>query len=279
MKSLMIAAIIIAGPGAVAGTGPRTTHHAPARPAIPVVTVTARNYAFDAPDSIAAGLTTLRIENKGTELHHLSLVRFVGGKTAADFVNAMKAGGSPPAWAHDIGGPNVAVPGGAQEATLMLDPGNYAMLCYIPSADSVPHVMKGMLHPFVVTAHRGPRAAAPKADLTIHLADYAFAPSKPLTAGTHTIRVVNDGPQSHELVLARLAPGKTVQELAAWAETMAGPPPAEPMGGATPMEKGREIWFTQTFTPGDYAVLCFVPDAKDGKPHVAHGMMLQLKVE
>ena len=31
-------------------------------------------------------------------------------------------------------------------------------------------------------------------------------------------------------------------------------------------------------TPGEYALLCFVPDAGDGKPHVAHGMVRQVTV-
>jgi hypothetical protein len=32
------------------------------------------------------------------------------------------------------------------------------------------------------------------------------------------------------------------------------------------------------FTPGEYGMLCFIPDAKDGKPHIAHGMMKQFTV-
>jgi len=30
--------------------------------------------------------------------------------------------------------------------------------------------------------------------------------------------------------------------------------------------------------PGDYGLICFVPDAKDRKPYLAHGMMKNLKV-
>jgi hypothetical protein len=30
---------------------------------------------------------------------------------------------------------------------------------------------------------------------------------------------------------------------------------------------------------GDYVLLCFVPDAADGKPHVAHSMVRQIRVE
>lgn len=31
-------------------------------------------------------------------------------------------------------------------------------------------------------------------------------------------------------------------------------------------------------TPGDYGLMCFVADAKDGKPHLVHGMVKTIKV-
>jgi hypothetical protein len=30
---------------------------------------------------------------------------------------------------------------------------------------------------------------------------------------------------------------------------------------------------------GEYGIICFDPDAKDGKPHLAHGMIKQLSVK
>ena len=52
---------------AVAVAAPLTSFTRPAAPAAKpnVVTVTATDYAFDAPASVPAGLTTLRIENNG----------------------------------------------------------------------------------------------------------------------------------------------------------------------------------------------------------------------
>jgi hypothetical protein len=32
------------------------------------------------------------------------------------------------------------------------------------------------------------------------------------------------------------------------------------------------------FTPGDYGMVCFAPDLKDGKPHFVHGMVQQITV-
>jgi hypothetical protein len=37
-------------------------------------------------------------------------------------------------------------------------------------------------------------------------------------------------------------------------------------------------YFTADLTPGNYVLLCFVPDAKDGKAHMEHGMVKEFKV-
>src|SRR5581483_8647812 len=90
--------------------------------------------------------------NRGRELHHLYLVRLENGKTAKDFVAALKKGGPPPSWATDVGGPNGADPGTSSfVVSVPLAPGHYAALCIIPGPDGVPHAMKGMYKDLVVT--------------------------------------------------------------------------------------------------------------------------------
>lgn len=253
-----------------------------AAPAANVVKITATEYSFDAPAEIPAGLTTLRLVSNGKELHHASLIKLDDGKTIDDFKKAIEKQGPPPAWMVAAGGPNPPRPGGTTEETQLLEPGNYVIVCFVPSPDGVPHIAKGMLRPITVTpstAHNASAVAAPVADVTVKLVDYAFESSKPITAGRHVIRIENDAAQDHELVLVRLAPGKTVEQLAAWVEKMDGPPPGEPLGGVAAIHPGGYGFITADFTPGDYGFICFVPDAKDGKPHVAHGMLRQFKVE
>jgi hypothetical protein len=80
-------------------------------------------------------------------------------------------------------------------------------------------------------------------------------------------------------VLLRLAPGKKVEDFATWSETgMKGPPPAEPLGGVTLLDQGARGTFSANLTPGEYGFICYFPDKKDGKPHLAHGMMKTIKV-
>ena len=246
----------------------------------PVITVTARDFAFEAPDTIAAGPTTIRLVNRGPDLHHVALVR-LGSHTADEYLKAVQKG-APPAWATDVGGPNTPAPGKEASATVTLAPGNHLIVCWIPAPDGVPHIMKGMVKPVTVVgaqeAKAMPAAAAPAPAVTVSLTDYTFTLSKPLVAGTQTIRVRNDATQPHEILLARLAPGKSAADLVAWIEKPQGPPPGEPIGGTTGMAKGVVNDVTVTLTPGEYAFICFLPDAKDGKPHVLHGMIQQVTI-
>ena len=269
---------------AIACTTPRPDHAADpsasvATAAVPnVLTVKTRDYAFDAPDTAHAGLTTIRlVTNPGREIHQVGLIRLDSAKTPAEFFNATRTPGPMPAWAVEVAGVNPPAPGQTAEATITLEPGNYLLVCLVPSPDGVPHIAKGMSRPLVVTGGTVATAALP-ADVEIRLTDYAFGISTPLTAGAHVVSVVNDAQQTHEVQVVRLAPGKTAADVAAWVEKMDGPPPGEPLSGVAGLGAGESATFPLTLTPGDYALLCFVPDAKDGKPHVAHGMMQQFKV-
>lgn len=244
------------------------------------VTVTATDYAFDAPAQVPAGTTTLRLSNQGKELHHAQLIKLEEGKTVEDVLRLVKTPGPLPRWIKFVGGPNAVPPGQQAVATSGLAPGKYAYVCVIPGADGVPHIAKGMIRSFEVTGSAGQAGQElPAADVTITLADYDFRTSGPLTPGLRTIRVENAGPQVHELALLKLAPGKKVEDFARWAETgMKGAPPAEPVGGVVGLEKEGRGSFTVNLTASDYGLICFIPDAKDGKPHLAHGMMKTIKV-
>jgi uncharacterized cupredoxin-like copper-binding protein len=217
--------------------------------------------------------------NTGTELHQAQLIKLENGKTLDDLGKAMQHQGPPPSWMKFLGGPNGIAPGQEANATAVLTPGQYAYLCFIPSADGKIHFSKGMVRPFEVTAASAAATDLPAPDVTIKLMDHGFEWSQPLTAGRRTIMVENAGPQPHELVLLKLAPGKTTEDFGKWAETgMKGPPPAEPLGGVVALDQGGRGTFEVDLKPGDYGLICFVPDAKDGKPHLVHGMMKNLKV-
>ena len=254
---------------------------------VPVVTVHASEFAFTAPKSIAAGQTTFRLVNDGKQLHHITILKLEQGKTLKDLQAAMRdTSAPPPKWIVPVGGPNAAVPGATIEATLDLAPGNYVLACFIPSpGEEMPHAAKGMIVPLTVTASGGVTQAGgtyaptPAPDVHLEVKDYGFAFSKPITAGKHTIHVMNKGPQEHEVIMLKLAPGKHVSDFNTWALTgMKGPPPAMPIAGMSAMANGRTAVFTDDFTPGNYAITCFVP-APDKKMHSEHGMTMEFAVK
>jgi hypothetical protein len=264
---------------ALAGTA-AATPAAGYDPGSRTVTVIAKDFMFEAPDSVPAGWTTFRMANESGNIHHVQIVRLDSGKTFADAEAAMKGPpGPPPAWIVEVGGPNAPHPKGESNATIDLQPGNYVMLCFVDIPDKTPHFMKGMVRPLKVTVATAP-STAPVADLVISLADYAFiVKSGSLSAGKHTIQVDNDGPQGHELELVKLAPGKTAKDFLAWIAKSEGPPPADPIGGVVGIAKGGTGFFNVELSAGAYALICFIPDAKDGKAHFQHGMIKEFSVQ
>jgi hypothetical protein len=264
---------------------PDTTTATPAAatPAAPnEVVITASEYKFEAPDQIPAGLTTFKLNDTGKEMHHATLIKLDSGKTVQDLANGMKnmkPGTPPPGWVIPAGGPNAAPPGGGSALTMVMKPGNYAIVCFIPDAKGVPHVMHGMIKGLTVTENPNANMTEPTPDVTVTLKDYQFEFSTPLTAGKHTIKIVTAPGQPHEFTFFQLSPGKVAADLPKYVETgMKGPPPALPLGGVAAMAAGEAVYYTVDLKPGDYAIVCFLEDAKDGKPHYTHGMVQQIKV-
>jgi plastocyanin len=256
----------------------------PSAPSTPQeIVVRAFDYQYDMPDTILSGPTTFRLINDGPEFHHLYLVRLEGGHTLGDLMQHLAASqGAMPSWAIDVGGPNTpGLPGEETNATLNLEPGEYAVLCVIHSPDHIPHLMKGMVRPLTVLP--GPAASAPlvempAASVVMVLDDYSFETDRPITPGKHTIRFVNVAAQSHEAIFVRLAPGNTVEEFHHFLHQPVGPPPGKLIGGITNLAPGEENLVEMEFAPGEYGLLCFTPDAKDRMAHVVHGMIKQFSV-
>lgn len=242
-----------------------------------VVRVVGKDFSFDAPDVIPAGLTEFTFLNKGPSLHHMALLKLAGGKTVDDLRAAFAKPGPMPGWVKELGGPNAGAPGVESNATMMLAPGNYAIVCFV-DLGGPPHFTKGMLKGLRVVPAKVAAVAKPKADVTATLFDYGFRLSKPIKAGTRTILVQNTGKQHHEVELVQLAPGATAASVLQWMGKMEGPPPGKALGGIAGIDPGLSESFTADFSKGNYALICFLPDAKDGKPHFAHGMIQEIRV-
>ena len=280
-RALCVAAVLLAAcapkeqPAAGDTAAPaQSTASAPASTGAPnEVTVRAMDFAFAGPARIPAGMTTFRLANDGPNFHHMQIVRLDSAKTFADLRQALGKPGPLPRWAVEVGGPNAPDPKTEANATLDMRPGSYALLCFVDIPGGVPHVAKGMMKELIVTPAAGAPAAAPSPDVVLTLRDYSFDLSKPLAAGRQTIEVrTAANTQPHEVELIRLAPGKTAEQMLAWMSKPEGPPPGQGLGGVAATVPGSTNYFTAELTPGTYLLICFLPDAKDRKPHFMHGM-------
>lgn len=266
---------------ACGGTSEKSASAESAPSAPPVVKIVAKDFAFEAPDTIYAGMTTLRLVNEGPDMHHVQLVRLTEGRTYEEFLAVLKEskpGMAPPAWMINVGGPNSPLPGAETSLTQELQPGTYALTCFIDTPDHVPHVAKGMVKSLTILPNNMPSAAAPTADVTVTMSDYAWDVSPALSAGKHVIRIENAASQPHEMFIMQMAPGKTAEDLIKWGQTYQGPPPGTPMGGISGMATGQVAYLPVNLPKGEYLLVCFLPDAKDGQPHFAHGMIKELTV-
>ncbi len=251
-----------------------------AQPSRQVVEIATSDYAFTAPDSITAGLVTLRMTAGGSEFHHVQVVRLDEGHTFADLQAELAKGEEAfPSWLRMLGGVNGADPGATAETSLLLEPGNYALICMIPSKDMVPHFAKGMVRPLTVTG-TATGATAPAADVTLTISEGGFAFSGPVTPGARTIRVENTHAMPHEVIFIKLDEGATASDLVAWLlDGMQGPPPGSGRGGTVALEQGAWNLVHADLTPGNYALVDFMPNPEDGRPNAAHGMLLDFTVQ
>ena len=244
------------------------------------VVFVARDYGFSGPDRLPAGRTTVRIVNEGQDLHHIQFLKLLRGKSASDFRAAIAAdAGRLPSWVEHAGGPNAHLPGSEAAATVNLTEGDYVLICWIPDKNGVPHVVLGMQKALSVRGGKPTKVSTPQPAVSVKQVDYQFILSKPIRAGLQTIEVRNHGTQPHELVVVRLSPGASVQDVVASFEPGAsGPPKGVLVSGITGIEKGERVTFTGEFEPGQYGLICFIPDAT-GRPHFLRGMTTELTVE
>ena len=282
--------IALAGCSTSSKAGTSTPTTAPGAAGRPKVTIVARDYSFSAPPTLPAGYVDVSVENKGKEDHQVQFVKL--GSMSLD---AFKAA----AFKTDIGavqkstvfagGPNLASAGKTTTATVKLDLGKYAVVCFIPAnSDGKPHVAHGMITVVNVAKTPASDEKRPSAASTITLRDFSFAVPKGFT-GQGVVDISNRGKQVHEMAIVKLEPGKTLKDAKSFLLTPPGtPPPAGPppfagipgIGGVTGISPQQHAWLDMKLTPGNYVLLCFYPDPKKGDiPHALEGMVKEFTIK
>lgn len=76
------------------------------------------------------------------------------------------------------------------------------------------------------------QVSAAKADIDVVLKDFTFGSPSTIKSGPLTYKVTNEGPQPHEMIIMKLAPGKTIEDVRAALQSQSNePPPADFVGG------------------------------------------------
>lgn len=265
-----------------------------------VVQLSVANRAFQAPDTIDAGWTTLRFTNDTDEdVHYAHFVRLDSGRSVRELVEyyaeAIRESGPRPTWIARFGGPGGAGPHQTASVTQNLAPGSYVWICPVENEKGEPHFGVGEYRQFVVratTAEIADAAAEPVATATIRLVEHAFLPDSSLMkTGRHTIRVENNGGEPHDMNMMKLSPGRTLEDLQRFLNPERArrpgdkgePPPSldelgSMVGGVAAMAPAMRAYFDAELTPGEYLLFCMVT-APDGRSHIEHGMIRQIRVQ
>ncbi len=117
------------------------------------VDVVATEYTFAFDTELTAGRTSFVMTNPGAEVHFMEISQLAEGHTMEE---ALAYEGDPEEGGLVTGvrfGSDLAAPGGEDEEVITadLEPGNWAMLCFIPGPDGTPHAFSGMAIPFTVS--------------------------------------------------------------------------------------------------------------------------------
>jgi hypothetical protein len=225
-----------------------------------VVDVEAGDFYFRAPDSIPAGLTTLRLRATGG--HALWIVRLPRGKSPNDWLAATRTHDLAP-WAETWAGPAFPGAAGTANATYHFTAGRYLLVCLVRDAKDQVHSQMGMVHLVVVVPARDSAPRLRNPDMTVTLSDYSFALSQPLRPGGQLVRLVNPTTHFHEFRLTRVLAGHTGAEALRWNPASGVPRPDEDYGGVSSLPPGTSLLTTLDLPPGEYLLVC-VPQLKHG---------------
>lgn len=124
-----------------------------------------------------------------------------------------------------------------------------------------------------------PAPAAPTAETneaTFIATEYAYEGPQSIPGGWSRLTLDNQGKLPHDLILARLDEGKTLDDVMAALEAE-GPPEWAQLYGSVTAEPGQSTSYVVKLTPGNYVLLSF-GQAEDGPPDAAQGMIATLTV-
>jgi hypothetical protein len=252
-----------------------------------VVDVTAKDYYFHTRDSIPSGWTTFRFNNEGHAHHFFFLTLLPENVTfqqyLADVVppfdvvwDSLQAGMSKaqagamlgsllPEWyasAKVMGGAGIIAPGKTEETSIKLDPGTYAMECYVKTQEGKFHSEMGMIRPLYVTSENSGMKEPDDANMDITVSNNKIETQGNIAPGLNTVAVhFKEHPQyglGNDIHVVKLSDDTNIDSVITWMNWMnirglRTPSPAVFYGGTQEMPVGYTSYFSVNLDPGKYA--------------------------
>jgi|SRR5215218_279414 len=242
---------------------------------------------IDGPSELEAGVVEVTLENSGKGPHDAQLIRVDGNHSADEVISSTvdtEDGAPIPAWVHGGGGLGTVKPGESATVTEVLEPGTY----YVVDSETgggegegKPNARKGGVVKLTVTGEAG--GELPSTDAKITADEYSFDTSgfKP---GKNRFTFENAGKELHHVIAFPINEGSSfadVKKLFASNKEPKGPPAVDFENGlgTSVLDGGEEQVAEFDLKKGNYALVCFLTNRKGGPPHVAMGMIDELKVK
>ena len=187
-------------------------HNAPSTREVEVI---ARDYAFELPRELPAGRTAFRLRNTGQAFHEFHIVMLKPGSTIEQYTQLRRESKPAAVLVEGPVGILFAAPGKTTSSTLSTDlvaGRDYAVECLLRDSATAPrHLEMGMYSLIHVKASKTSKALpAVRADTIVGM-DYAFRYPQTLSPGRHTFVFRNEGKVRHEVTIALLAKGVTLE--------------------------------------------------------------------
>jgi len=257
---------------------------ATAKPHAKEVEVVGLDYAFLMPSRLPGGRTTFRFRNAGNHAHEFNIVMLKRGVTIDQFIQAGKEDKPRQPMIDGAVGVLFAGPGKTSSVglTTNLLPGrDYAVQCiFRDSAKAPQHFALGMYSVLHVKPGAATAVASP-ADSVIAV-DYAYRYPRELSAGRHSLAFRNEGKQRHEINMALLKRGVTLDSVLAVDKRKGEIFPLFEEGLGVLHSRGGEAALGRLdidFLPGrEYLIECGFQDDDKSPPHYTLGMYGSIKV-
>jgi hypothetical protein len=214
-----------------------------------VVRVEATDSAYEMPDQIEGGLSTMEFVNAGEHVHEWALGRLKEGRLAADLRAELVTSGIESLESiEDVGGVPAMTPGATLRLTRELEPGRYAFFCSMPASRRLAYFQVGMVRGFEVAGTSD--AQPPDVDGAITVREESIEVPA-IEAGTRTLKLENTANDVRELKLLSLDPGQRPADLEAWfGRRFAGDAPADMLGVLGKLGPGETAYATVDFEAG-----------------------------